>query len=76
MKIVDVWNQNNDVFAYCIGDAINHNFSCKEISIDGATFAVAAFDILTALNGSISAVLKISGRSAKEIPHGQFNIVN
>ncbi len=76
MRIVDVWEKGKDVFAYCIGNGIGKDFSCKEISVNGKTYAVAAYDILTAFNGSVNAVLKIGGVRAEDIPHGSFQIVS
>ena len=76
MKIIDAWTQSKDVFAYCVGDGINANFSCKEISVDGKTYAVDGFDILTSLNGSVAAILKIGGNIGKDLPHGPFRIVS
>ena len=76
MKIVDVWKQGSDVFVYCTGDEITSEFSCKAISTNGKTYAVSAFDVLTSLNGTVNAVLKLSDSSANEIQHGNFRIAN
>ena len=76
MRIVDVWKQGKDVLAYCVGENINMNFSCKEISANGSTYQVAAFDILKSFNGNVSAVLKIGGVEVKDVPHGTFHIVS
>lgn len=76
MRIVDVWKQGTDVLAYCIGDSIDAKFSCKEISANGNTYHVSAYDVLKSINGNISAVLKIDGVDVKEVPHGTFRIVS
>ena len=76
MRIVDVWKQGNDVLAYCIGEGIDEKFSCKEISANGNTYQVAAFDVLKSINGNISAVLKISGVEVEDVPHGTINVID
>ena len=76
MRIVDVWKQGKDVLAYCIGDGIDAKFSCKEISANGNTYHIAAFDVLKSISGSVSAVLKIDGVEVKDVPHGSFHIVS
>lgn len=76
MRIVDVWKQGKDILAYCIGDGIDAEFSCKEISVNGNTYRVAAIDILKSIGGSVSAVLKIVGADVADIPQGNFQVVN
>ena len=76
MRIVDVWKQGKDVLAYCIGDGIDAKFSCKEISANGNTYQVDAYDILTALSGSVNVVLKIGGVEVEDVPHGTFHVVS
>lgn len=76
MKIVDVWIQNNDTFAYCIGDGIDANFSCKKISSNGTSYNVEGFDVMTSISGNVGVVLKIAGNSGKELQNGPFQIVN
>ena len=76
MRIVDVWKQENDVLAYCIGDGIDAKFSCQEISANGNTYHVAAFDVLRSFSGSVSAVLKLGGVEVEDVPHGTFYIVS
>ena len=75
MEIVDVWKQNNDTFAYCIGDGIDANFSCKKISSNGTSYNVDRFDVMTSITGNVGVVLKIAGNSGKELQNGPFQIV-
>lgn len=76
MKIVNSWVQNTDIFAYCVGNGIDTNFTCKEISVNGTKYAVEGFDILTSLSGSVGAILKIGGKASKAIPLGSFQVVS
>lgn len=76
MKIVDAWVQNNDVFAYCIGDGIDAKFSCNKISVNGNVYAVADVDTLVGVSGSKAAILKLKGTNGKELPHGMFQVVS
>ena len=76
MRIVDVWKQGTDVLAYCIGEGIDAKFSCKEISTNGNTYRVTAYDVLRSFSGKVSAVLKIGGVEVEDIPHGTFSIVS
>lgn len=76
MEIVDVWAQNTDVFAYCVGSTIDASFSCKEISVNGKAYKVDAFDVLTSLSGAVAAVLKINGEIGKDLKQGNFKIIS
>ena len=75
MRIVDVWKQDNKILAYCTGAAIDGEFSCEEISVEGKNFLVSGVDVLTSVAGGRSVVLGLRAQNVSSIPLGSVTIV-
>jgi hypothetical protein len=76
MKIVDVWQQGSDILAYCTGEEINTDFSCKRIVSGDESYEVLGIDICVSIAGAVSAVLKLKAANVEDVIPGEFRILN
>lgn len=76
MRIIDTWKVNKNIFAYCVGENINTNFSCKKISLNGKMFDVEDVDIQISLAGNVSVTLMFNGEADKLIQPGDFKVID
>lgn len=76
MRIVDVWERNKHIFAYCVGENIDIDFNCKRILLDGKEYAVTETDVMVSIAGKVSAVLALDINDVDAIPLKEFKIVN
>ena len=76
MRIVDTWKQDGNMFAYCVGENINTDFSCKKILSNKTEYDVKAVDVQVSFIGRISATLMLEEESFNKLQLGEFEIIS
>ena len=76
MRIVDVWKKDNRILAYCIGENIDDQFSCKEIAVNNKHFFVTGIDVLKSVAGEISVVLGLECNDQQNVPHSEVVVIS
>lgn len=75
MKIIDTWKQNGNMFAYCVGENITPDFSCKKILSNEMVYEVKAVDIQVSFTGKVSATLMLDEKVFNNLQLGEFKVV-